>query len=130
MTVVYFDELLASKKVSLEMTEIDNTHLKPEETLYLIHLMKEYYINSKEDSEMYGLLKKFTQEPHKFDHMEVIEMTKKHNISIDQFKKIIDIEKATKGILERVEKKKDDKPKKEEPVVDDRYKEKDLADFS
>lgn len=111
------------------MTEIDSTHLKPEETMYLIHLMKEYYIRSTEDSDMYELLKRFTNEPHKFDHMEVIDMVKKKKITVEEFKKIIDIEQATKGILERVEKKKEDRPKKPE-LVEDRYKEKDLADFS
>lgn len=127
MTIVYFDELLDSKNVSLEMTEVDSNNLKPEEAKFLIHLMRSYYIYAKEDDEKFSLMKRFTNEPDKFDHMDTIEILKNDKMTVDQFKGITDIEEATKGILERVQKPVE---KKTEPVKEDRYKEKDLADFS
>lgn len=127
LTMVYFDEFLSSKKIALEMVEIDANQLKPEEAQYLIHLVKQYYINSKEGDEKYSLLKSFTNEPDKFSHMSVIDMIKSDKLTVDQFKQIKDIEKETEGILERVQKA-PVSPVKE--VKEDRYKEKDLADFS
>lgn len=130
MTVVYFDELLESKKISLEMTEVDSNNLKPEEAKFLIHLMKSYYIDCEDGDAKNDLMKRFTYEPAKFDHMDTIEMLKKDGLNIEQFKTIINIEEATKGVLERVESKNKVETKKPEPAKEDRYKEKDLADFS
>lgn len=125
MTIVYFDELLESKGISLEMTEIDTNNLKPEEAKFLVHLMKSYYIGSRDGDQKHLLLSCFTNEPNKFSHMNVIEILKKDMITVDQFKGIKNIEEETKGILEKVA-----PVKKVEPIKEDRYKEKDLADFS
>ena len=63
MTIVYFDELLMTKKIALEMTEIDSNHLKPEEAQFLIHLMKEYYVYSKDGDEKHSILSGFISSP-------------------------------------------------------------------
>ena len=46
MSVTYFDELIDSKQVVLEMAEIDTNHLKEEEAKLLIKEMKLYYLNA------------------------------------------------------------------------------------
>ncbi len=129
MTIVYFDELLESKKTALEMTEIDTSHLKPEQAQFLIHLMKEYYIYSKDGDEKHKILSGFTNEPHKFDHMSVVNVLKEEGLSVADFADVKDIEEVTKGILERVSAK---VTAREKPafVREDKFKEKDLADFS
>ena len=88
MTVVYFDDLLETNKVALEMVEIDVKMFKFEEAKFLIHLMKEYYLrsNEKNNDEKYSLLNTFNYLPHEFKHSELIKQLEKDNIKIEQFK--------------------------------------------
>jgi hypothetical protein len=57
MTIIYFDELKESKKILLEMGEMDNNIVKLEEAKFLLNQMKLYYLHSQNDDEKQNLLK-------------------------------------------------------------------------
>jgi hypothetical protein len=86
MTVVYFDELAQSKKIVLEMGELDANHLKIEEAKFLVFLFKSYYLNSKESDEKFKLLSMFTSNPAEFKHIDLIKQIQSDNLKLDQFK--------------------------------------------
>ncbi len=77
LTITYFDELVSSKQVVLEMGEYDAQNLKLEEAKLLIHQMKLYYLNSNETDEKYELLNCFTKKPDQFKHMDLIKQLEK-----------------------------------------------------
>ena len=106
MTLVYFDDLLETKKVALEMSEIDANHLKTHEAKFLIKVMKSYYLESNEDEtdEKFALLKIFNQAPHNFKHMDLIDQLKKDKLDVEKFKKSTSLEDLTKGIIIKEEK--------------------------
>ena len=56
MNVIYFDDLVESKKVIFEMTEVDHNNLKLEEANFLLNQMKLYYLKSKENDDKYKLI--------------------------------------------------------------------------
>ncbi len=86
MTVIYFDELIESKKVILEMTEIDQNSLKLEEANFLLNQLKSYYLKANEEDEKYKLISCFNKNPNEFKHMEIIKQIEKENLKVDQFK--------------------------------------------
>lgn len=140
MTTVYFDELLESKKISLEMSEVDQRHLNVEEARFLIHVMKQYYVHSAENDKKHQLMRTFNKDSNAFRHMDLIDELKADNLSLEQFREIIDIRKATEGVLEPVTPPAERKAKAAQASSEDRAKsswvrsevkkEKDLADFS
>lgn len=87
MSLIYFDDIIETKKVVLEMAEIDLQHLKLEEAKLLIHQMKLYYLNAKENDEKYALLTCFCKKPNEFKHMNLIKQLENDNIKVEQFKK-------------------------------------------
>ena len=87
LTLTYFDELISSKQVVLEMGEFDAQHLKLEEAKQLIHQMKLYYLHTNETDEKYALLNCFTKKPDQFKHMDLIKQLEKDlNINSDASK--------------------------------------------
>ena len=87
MTIVYFDELKESKKILLEMGEMDNNNiLKLEEAKFLLNQMKLYYLHSKSDDEKQNLLACFNKTPDQFKHMDLIKQVEKDNLKVEQFK--------------------------------------------
>lgn len=87
MSLIYFDDIIETKKIVLEMAEIDLQHLKLEEAKLLIHQMKLYYLNAKENDEKYALLTCFCKKPNEFKHMNLIKQLENDNIKVEQFKK-------------------------------------------
>lgn len=137
MTTVYFDELLDSKKISLEMSEVDQRHLNVHEARFLIHVMKQYYVDSVQGDRKHEIMRTFNKDPNAFRHMDLIDELKGDNLSLEQFKEVIDIRKATQGILEpvtppaeRKAKAAQEKQEKSNWIRSEVKKEKDLADFS
>lgn len=137
MTTVYFDELLDSKKISLEMSEVDQRHLNVSEARFLIHVMKQYYVDSVEGDRKHEIMRTFNKDPNAFRHMDLIDELKADELSLDQFKEIIDIKKATEGVLEPVTPPAERKAKAQAQaqtqsgwVRSEVKKDKDLADFS
>ena len=86
MTIVYFDELKESKKILLEMGEMDNNSLKLEEAKFLLNQMKLYYLQSKSDDEKQNLLTCFNKTPDQFKHMDLIKQVEKDGLKVEQFK--------------------------------------------
>jgi hypothetical protein len=137
MTTVYFDELLDTKGISLEMSEVDQRHLKVEEAKFLVHLLRQYYSYSEDGDRKHQIMRTFNKDPNAFKHMDLIDELKADNLSIDKFKEVIDIVEATAGILEPVTPPPQRKDKavaetktRSDWVRSEVKKEKDLADFS
>ncbi len=84
MSVTYFDELIDTKQVVLEMAEIDTKHLKEEEAKLLIKEMKLYYLNANENDDKYALLNCFNKTPHLFKHMDLIKQLEISNLKLEQ----------------------------------------------
>jgi len=85
LTLTYFDELIESKQIALEMAEFDTQHLKLDEAKQLINQMKLYYLHANETDEKYALLECFSKTPNQFKHMDLIKQLEKDlNISTNK----------------------------------------------
>jgi hypothetical protein len=82
MSIVYFDELAESKKIYLEMGEVDATCLKYDEAKFLLNQMKLYYLKATENDEKFKLIEVFHQNPAKFKHMDLIKQLEKDNLTL------------------------------------------------
>lgn len=86
MTAIYFDDLKETKKIVLEMVEVDTKQLKMEEAKLLMHLMKSYYLKSVENDEKFDLMSKFTNKPAEFKHMDLVKQLEGDNLKLENFK--------------------------------------------
>lgn len=86
MNVIYFDDLVESKKVIFEMTEVDHNNLKLEEANFLLNQMKLYYLKSKENDDKYKLINCFNKMPNDFKHMDIVKQIELDNLKVEQFK--------------------------------------------
>ena len=82
MSIIYFDELADSKKIYLEMGEVDATCLKYDEAKFLLNQMKLYYLKATENDEKFKLIEVFHQIPAKFKHMDLIKQLEKDNLTL------------------------------------------------
>ena len=89
MSILYFDELVESKKIHLEMGEIDDTCLKLEEAKFLLNQMKLYYLKANENDEKFKLMETFHLTPSSFKHMGLIKQVEKDNLKVEQFKLLV-----------------------------------------
>lgn len=83
MTVIYFDELLKSNQIVLEMVELDDTKLKKEEATFLLKQMKLYYLNKNEQDEKFKLMNCFISKPTEFKHMDLIKQLEIENLKLE-----------------------------------------------
>ncbi|RNA34718.1 ATP synthase mitochondrial F1 complex assembly factor 1 [Brachionus plicatilis] len=86
MSAIYYDDLKDTKKVVLEMVEVDTNTLKMEEAKLLMHLMKLYYLKSEDNDEKYTLMNIFTKKPDEFKHMDIIKQFENDNLNLENFK--------------------------------------------
>ncbi len=86
MSAIYFDDLSESKKMVLEMVEVDQTNLKLEEASFLLNQMRLYYLQSKENDDKYKLISCFNKSPNDFKHMDIIKQIELDKLTVDQFK--------------------------------------------
>lgn len=86
MSAIYYDDLKESKKIVLEMVEVDTKSLKMEEAKLLMHLMKLFYLKSEQNDEKYNLMDIFTNKPNDFRHMDIIKQFEKENLKIENFR--------------------------------------------
>lgn len=86
MSAIYYDDLKDTKKVVLEMVEVDTNVLKMEEARLLMHLMKLYYLKCEQNDEKFALMNTFTSKPNDFKHMDIIKQFEKENLKTENFK--------------------------------------------
>ena len=79
---------MESKKIALELAEVDMNVIKLEEAKFLVHLLKMYYLQSDEDDEKYKILYGFHKTPDQFKHMDLIKQLDNDKLTVDQFKEM------------------------------------------
>ena len=84
MSIIYFDELAETKKVYLEMGEMDSTCLNFEEAKFLLNQMKLYYLKAEENDEKFKLIETFHLTPSSFKHMDLIKQVEKDNLKVEK----------------------------------------------
>lgn len=86
VSAIYYDDLKETKKIVLEMVEVDTKSLKMEEAKLLMDMMKLYYLKSEKNDEKYILMDTFTNKPNEFKHMDIIKQFEKDNLKIEDLK--------------------------------------------